>query len=245
MARVVGGQLDLLEKGRNREEVADFLVHLCKRDRSLIIGLDFGFSFPAWFLDELGVTSGAELWKLASARGETWLSSHGTPFWGRRSSRRPRLPAHFRNTEEVLHARGVHPKSVFQIGGAGAVGTASIRGMPVLSRLHEAAFRVWPFSAAGLPLVIEIYPRLLTGPVVKTRETSRRLYLRERFPDLKGRFLRSAVYSEDAFDAAVSALVMYENRSGIQHLPAARDSVTRLEGWIWSPEADLTPPDNI
>ena len=38
----------------------------------------------------------------------------------------------------------VRPKSTFQIGGAGAVGTGSLRGMPHLLTLREAGCAVWP-----------------------------------------------------------------------------------------------------
>jgi hypothetical protein len=50
-------------------------------------------------------------------------------------------------------------KSVFQIGGAGAVGTGSVRGMPLLAALSADGFSVWPFEDASERMVIEIYPR--------------------------------------------------------------------------------------
>ena len=56
---------------------------------------------------------------------------------------------------------------MFQIGGAGAVGTGSIRGMPHLLTLADSGFTIWPFVSGGLPTVVEIYPRALTGPVNK------------------------------------------------------------------------------
>ena len=57
-----------------------------------------------------------------------------------------KLAALIPEAERAARVRGIAPKSVFQIGGAGSVGTASLRGMPVLQRLREAGFAVWPFD---------------------------------------------------------------------------------------------------
>ena len=83
-------------------------------------------------------------------------------------------------------------KSIFQIGGAGAVGTGSIRGMPQLLTLAEQDVQIWPFSADGWPRVVEIYPRALTGPVRKSSWTERHAYLRTRFPDQPHRSPRAS-----------------------------------------------------
>ena len=68
-------------------------------------------------------------------------------------------------------------KSTFQIGGAGSVGTGSLRGMPHLRRLRQAGFSIWPFHSASPWTVMEIYPRLLTGPVHKSSHEHRARYL--------------------------------------------------------------------
>jgi catechol 2,3-dioxygenase-like lactoylglutathione lyase family enzyme len=62
----------------------------------------------------------------------------------------------------------------FQIGGAGAVGTGSLRGMQHLADLAHAGFSIWPFDRPGWPLAVEIYPRLFTPGVVKSRHRARR-----------------------------------------------------------------------
>ena len=59
------------------------------------------------------------------------------------------------------------------------MGTGSIRGMPMLARLHHAGFHLWPFQAAELPLALEIYPRLFTGAVVKSSRDARMAYLQQ------------------------------------------------------------------
>ncbi len=126
------------------------------------------------------------------------------------------------------------PKSVFQIGGAGAVGTGSIRGMPLLRVLRGAGFALWPWDAARAPMALEIYPRALTGPVVKRSAEAREAYLAHD-PRVPPALLAIAVASEDAFDAAVSALELAARLPELLALPAARDPVTRLEGAIWRP----------
>jgi hypothetical protein len=59
------------------------------------------------------------------------------PFWGRAETKSQKLGHAFRHTE--LDVEG-QPKSVFQIGGAGAVGTGSLRGMRHLAELAAADF---------------------------------------------------------------------------------------------------------
>jgi hypothetical protein len=130
---------------------------------------------------------------------------------------------------------GVAPKSVFQVGGAGSVGTGSLRGMPVLDRLFRAGACVWPFQAGGWPLVVEIYPRLLTGAVVKSNAAAREAFLQRTCPLLDAQHAQAATASEDAFDAAVSALVMAGTRSDLMALPPEPDARVRVEGRIWHP----------
>jgi hypothetical protein len=129
---------------------------------------------------------------------------------------------------------GIRPKSVFQIGGAGAVCTGSIRGMAMLARLHHAGFSVWPFDPPAFPMLVEIYPRLLTGPITKSSEDSRRAYLRNSRA-IRGRHREQAATSEDAFDAAVSAVAMAGASKQLKALRQSTRRVERLEGRIWHP----------
>ena len=207
-------------------------------DPQVVVGLDFGFAFPAWFMRQLGVGSGPELWAHVAEHGERWLAECAPPFWGRVGSpRRPMLDGpHYRRTElGVPRLAGIAPKSMFQIGGAGSVGTGSIRGMPLLHALHTAGAHVWPFDPPGWPLVLEIYPRLLTGPVVKSHAPSRQSFLAQHYPYLRRDHAETAAASEDAFDAAVSALVMAEHAAELAQLPEELDPDLRLEGRIWHP----------
>jgi len=201
--------------------------------------LDFAFSLPAWFLDERGLGGAAELWALADQEADTWLRAVQHPFWGRPGIRRPALPASFRRTElDAPAVSGIRPKSVFQVGGAGAVGTGSLRGMRLLHRLHQSGFSIWPFGPPGYPLVVEIYPRLLTDAVVKSQPAARADYLAAHYPHLSPEMLTRAAASDDAFDAAVSALVLARHGDELAALPTVRDAQRQREGVIWYPGWD-------
>jgi hypothetical protein len=228
-----------LQCGRDREEAIAHILELTSREPRVVVGLDFAFSFPAWFLRERGLASTRELWDLARREGESWLARCEPPFWGRPGKRRPDLPpdrSPYRTTEgERLPVRGVWPKSVFQIGGAGSVGTGSIRGMPKLLELRAAGFAIWPFDPPRLPLALEIYPRWLTGRVAKSREVARRLFLAAHAPDEDPRLLELAASNEHAFDAAASALALAREPRLLAGLECETRDEIALEGRIWCP----------
>ena len=227
----VAGELTRLEAGRSREELTQHLL----TQTSAVIGLDFGFSFPASHLDSLGVHSAPDLWRLASEQGERWIAECAPPFWGRPGRPRPH-PDTWRRTElAVPRTNGVAPKSMFQLGGAGSVGTGSIRGMPLLFALGAAGATIWPYTRGGAPTLVEIYPRLLTGRVNKSSPAARERLLAQSYPHLQREFREIAIRSEDAFDAAVSALVMIEHLPDLASLPPQDDPVLRREGRIWHP----------
>lgn len=238
IAEAAEGRLVRLESGRTREEVADWLVGQARTSSDIVVGLDFAFSFPAWFVREHG--SAHAFWAHAKKHGERWLQRCEPPFWGRPGRTRTTVSASLRRTDlEVPDVAGIRPKSPFQIGGAGAVGTGSVRGMGILHRLSEAGFSVWPFDEPRFPLLIEIYPRLLTGPVRKSDRDARCTYLGQHCPQIPPDLREKAESSEDAFDAAVSALVMDAHRDEITRLMAAEDDEERkLEGEIWRPRRE-------
>jgi hypothetical protein len=243
LAHVVDGELVALRNGRNRQEVVDDLVALRSRaPGGLVVGLDFSFSFPAWFVRAQSCATVGDLWETVERDGEGWLAACDTPFWGRPGRRRPELQAHLRHAEQSISVGGISPKSTFQIGGAGAVGTGSVRGMPHLRRLRAAGFSIWPFDLASPWTILEIYPRLLTGPVHKSSREQRALYLAEApwagSVALTPAFAASIVESEDAFDAAISALVMGRHLADLADLATLRqstDPLTLLEGDVWRP----------
>jgi hypothetical protein len=220
----------------SRQEVAALLLDRAEADPRLVVGLDFAFSFPLWFLDAQGAAGPAELWA-DQGRLERWLDDCPAPFWGRPGVRRPGGVEQLRVTERaagrLVAPAGRPPKSVFQIGGAGAVGTGSLRGMPLLHLLRRTGFSLWPFDAPALPMVVEVWPRLhYGGPLVKSAAAARDRLARSRLP---GVWRAAAAASEDAFDAAVTAWDLWDRRAelGSAGAGAAADPVVSREGWIW------------
>jgi len=208
--------------------IVEWLAH---GDPRTVVGLDFAFSFPRWYCEQQGWESGREVWTAVAERGEALMA--GPPFWGRAGVRRD-VPADRALRRTDRDARTA--KSVFQVGGAGAVGTGSMRGMPWLLALARQGFSVWPFQKPGWPRVVEIYPRaLVRGRVNKSRWAARHAYVFERFGDQPPELLERAAGSQDAFDATVSALVMAEHERELSALHRGDDPLAAIEGTIWRP----------
>jgi len=139
--------------------------------------------------------------------------------------------------------KGITPKSPFQIGGSGRVGTGSLRPMPFLLRLREAGFKVWPYASApaNKPLVVEMYTRLRTGAVAKSNAEARKAYLEARrkddavYAEISRTVMKKAEASEDAFDALVSTMEMVRHAGEFAGLRATKDADLRLEGITWRP----------
>ncbi|MBA0127141.1 hypothetical protein H0B56_16445 [Haloechinothrix sp. YIM 98757] len=240
LAEAAGGRLTRLESGRTRDQLVDFLIAEAQRDPGLIVGIDFAFSLPAWYLRERGYDA-RRLWAALAGERLTprmrqvglaeWVTDPEPPFWTKAKSSALAPEQEFRRTEDESRASGAHPKSVFQLVGAGQVGCGSLYGMQALHRLSEAGFHVWPFDPAGMPVVVEIFPRLLTGPVSKSSPSARQRYLSE-VPVLP-EFRERAAENADAFDAAISALAMADAVDEPAALPAEPEYT--LEGKIWRP----------
>jgi hypothetical protein len=213
-----GGSLVSLTCGRTRSETVDHILHLLSVHPRTVVGFDFSFSFPRWWVAEHNMHP----WELAVAFGESWLASCPPPFWGRPGRRQVLEPSlAYRRTELSLTPR---PGSVFQIGGAGAVGTASLRGMPHLRRLAAAGVAVWPFvdwPASG-PVAAEVWPRSVMGSVVKSSASARAAFLPA---------VPAAHRSPDAFDAACAALALSRWSGPVPRV----DAVSRVEGSILVP----------
>ena len=247
IAEAIGGQLVRLENGWTRNEVVDILVQAIQSQENLFIGLDFAFSFPQWYLKWRKLSGTRELWELAASEGEEWLSGHIWPFWGREGPyhKRPQdleTRLRFRQTEEELRSRGLQPKSVFQVYQPGAVGTATIRGLPFLIHLQDAGATIWPFDVpeVGRAIVVEIYPRRFYGNRVTNNQKakgrdSRKSYLQSLYPHIEQHWRDAMISSDDAFDAGVSALVMSAHAGEFARLERATVPPKSLEGEIWSP----------
>ena len=108
----------------------------------------------------------------------------------------------------------------------------------MLLALRDAGWAVWPFDAATSHTLVEIYPRLFTGPVVKRHAVSRESFLETNSVTTDPDFLRSMITSEDAFDAGVSAIAMSRVAEAAPPAPVT-DTLSRIEGRIWAPPAAL------
>lgn len=259
-----------LESGRSREELFQWLVEMAHETPRMVVSIDCCFSYPAWFLAEHGCATVFDFWQhVAAGHGERWLGTacaeaeRDVRFWGRPHKRPEQFcGAGYRTmmratdwenkVEQALEGgdparaalmKGIGPKSPFQIGGAGAVGTGSLRAMPWLLKLWESGFKVWPFEDAedGKPLLVEMYTRLLTGPVKKANAVARKAYLNERkkadalYAGLSRGVIAKAEGSEDGFDALVCCIEMVRWQGEFAGLRATEDPGLRLEGITWRP----------
>jgi hypothetical protein len=236
LAVAVDDALVSIEQGFTRAEAVTRLLRLAETHGALGIGLDFAVGVPAWYAREgLGCDTAPEVWARLDAEREALLAC-ARPFWGRPGVPRwPELAAPataYRRTERALMAsHGVRPKSVFQVGGAGAVGTGTLRGMGALLALRAAGVAIWPWDAPGEVTAGEIYPRLATGAVTKRDAAARTALVASLGGRVPAPLRDAAAASEDALDAACAALSLGTTLS--RGWPAAPDDADgRLEGWI-------------
>jgi hypothetical protein len=270
-----------LDAGRTREELTAWLIDLAREIPRMAVGIDCCFSYPAWFLKEHRCKTVFDFWRaVADGNGEEWLHRDcpDDRFWGKAGTKRngrrpdefcgPGLHRSFRLTdidnkitpkllledpERAAKVMGITPKSPFQIGGSGTVGTGTLRAMPFLLQLREAGFRAWPFESAALtaetpqPLLLEIYTRLLTGAVAKSNPAARKAYLAAlrtsdpAYAAISRSVLAKAESSEDAFDALVCTIEMVRHRTELPRLRATDDPTLRLEGITWRPGVQNSP----
>lgn len=170
--------------------------------RRVLVGFDFAFGYPAGFADAANL-AGPQPWSaiwqyLAETitddtrnRNNRWAVAAGlngrlgrNHFWGvppRRAgeSLASSKPAgfalgEFRHSERHIRATtGRHPFSVWQLLGAGAVGSQTLTGIPVLHHLRNVPglaerTRVWPFETGFTPdpcegrpdaiVIVEVWP---------------------------------------------------------------------------------------
>lgn len=257
IAVVRDGRLTELESGMDRDDVRVRLAELARSVPATVIGMDFAFSFPRWYLHERGWAHARAAWDWAESeeRAETartppgqdprpgWTRLMPEPFWGPHIRPMPtsvERSRHFRRTELASARPGATPQSPFKLTGAGAVGSQSLRGMAQLARMEGV--HVWPFDDPGWPLVVEVFPRL---------------FVRELRPELSGmtgaalvdealagsdpvlwggreQWRDAMVERQDAFDAVAAAWGLWASRRALVALPAEIESTYRLEGRIFS-----------
>jgi hypothetical protein len=225
----------------------DAVLDAVAAEPSTIVGLDFAFSWPRWYLDERGLPGPEDAW--AHAAGLAALPSRELPrpFWG--AGIRPLVAAglegreRLRLTETAPEPAAAGARSTFHAGGNGTVGLQSIRGMPFLGELRRAGVRIWPFDAPapGAPLVVEIFPRMIARRLApgRARGGAFRALVTAAVPEdaLAGVAGAGdlALANQDAFDAAVSAIAL--SRCGKAAPEAPAGGAAECEGWIWGVEA--------
>ena len=228
------GLVELRDDWKSREAVADYLIEKFIEDMNFVVGFDFAFSFPNWYLREKGCQTAVEFWELVQQEGEKWVSRIYPPFfkqgkWVSRNSK-------FRKTEEeIKQHKSMNPETVFKLVGARQVGKSSITGMPILRKLRENGFNIWPFDPPKLPMVIEIYPRLFYGNKIKKNNPEHRWEFLKKYPELSEFDRMKAACSDDVFDAVVSAFALYKNSDKFAHIRHTDDNVAKREGHIWYP----------
>ncbi|MEE2778010.1 MAG: HD domain-containing protein [Acidobacteriota bacterium] len=242
VAEAADGQLLRIENGRTRDAVAALLVAEAERDPRLVVGIDFAFSFPFWFLRAKSCGSADEFWRLAAREGSRWSEELEPPFfrkgsWNDEWNRAFFEHSPYRKTELELSPR---PETVFKLVGPRQVGKASLAGCRTLLTLRNAGFSIWPFDPPGLPLAVEIYPRLFYGSKVRKGDpVARRGFLEGELPALEAGQVETLAGSDDAFDAAVAALSLDRTRERFAEMEREVDPVFQVEGRIWSPETQL------
>jgi hypothetical protein len=254
LAELSDGCVQRLEDGRSRaamtEELVRVATHAARAGERVVIGLDFSFGFPAWYLQARGWTRGHEAWgAFTEPVVDALLVEPAFPFWGRGALRtRPAALREgsdtppLRETERRLAGRA-RPFSVFQLVGAGAVGTASLRGMATLHALSLAGARVWPFDEDGGgagAVVAEVWPRLAAPTVNKSSVDERVAHVQALTGVVHGvdACIPPVRASDDAFDALVAAVALWQARDALARMPSDSGARERLEGRIWQAARD-------
>jgi GNAT superfamily N-acetyltransferase len=198
--------LNVATRGQALRVLADRLLALIRQGRRVLIGFDFPYGYPRGTAERIGPSGewGDEppwlrLWnELASlvADGPTnannrfevaaELNRRGACFWGRPATshadvpttRQPFTLPEFRATEELLRSQARHPKSVWQLSGAGSVGGQALLGIPIVralrfdERLADVS-RVWPFETGfELPHDVQIVHAEIWPGVVQPDATA-------------------------------------------------------------------------
>ncbi len=161
----------------------------------LLIGFDFPFGYPAGFAAQIcGARDPLALWDWLTSHIEDAADNTNNrfrlaaeinaglpgigPFWGRpRNLKLPDLPekgtarhGHPFAERRAVEALVTSAQPVWKLYTTGSVGSQSLLGLPVLSRLrrtYPAQIAAWPFEPwAEAPVVLaEVYPSLLAQQV--------------------------------------------------------------------------------
>ncbi|MCA2013957.1 molybdopterin guanine dinucleotide synthesis [Cereibacter sphaeroides] len=163
------------------------------RGQSLLIGADFAFGYPLGFARAVtGRADPLAVWALFAERLQDGPDNRSNrfemaaginamlpglgPFWFNASKEDlPALPrkgkarfGHGFDEHRLADATAKGAQSVWKLGGAGAVGSQVLTGLPMLHRLRRAfpgRIAVWPFEAPGKITLAEVFPSILAPEV--------------------------------------------------------------------------------
>lgn len=240
LASITTNGLQVLNDDLSRDEAIQLLLEIPCSER-VMAAFDFAFSLPAWYLKEQGIISPIQLWEMLASSGacgaEATIDRCDPPFWGRPGKPRPHESHLGLRKADRIHIA----KPVFQIGGAGSVGTGTLRGMPYLLDLQRAGWAIWPFDPPSDRTVVEMYPRQLYAHagierVRKSCPDSRKAALKQISTcRLSPAVRRCAIASEHAFDALTAAIALW-NWVGDKPVQfPVPDEQERIEGMIFQP----------
>jgi hypothetical protein len=256
-AVVRDGALRELSDGRTRAEATSHLIALGAEGGRAVVGLDFAFSLPAWWMRAQGHAAAEDLWRWAARHAADdplgWLRKLPEPFWGTSFRLKPTDTfdgehGEFRRTELESKSPGATPMSTFRLFGPGTVGAQGLRGHPCLLALQKAGFAIWPFEPTDERLVVEVFPRLLARRLSPGLEHLSGDGFRGAFLDgapagftgEDGGHAAVLRMDQDAFDAAVSAWALWLGRETLEALRSSSpEADDRLEGRIWSLPAGI------
>ena len=198
-----GGAAEDPQYFRNRQVaeawITSFLAGERAAGRSVLAGFDFAFGYPEGFGKVLtGSDDPFAVWDWFAERVEDTPEANNRfdlagkinarfsgigPFWGNGLKRDiADLPRKGRDRQPALHgmaekrevetrAKGAFP--VWQLSGAGAVGSQVIMGLPMLARLRKnfaGDIAVWPFEDLNKPIaLVEIWPSLIAKRIAATQ----------------------------------------------------------------------------
>jgi hypothetical protein len=233
-----------LETGRDRSETTGRVAELVLEEPETVVGLDFCFSAPAWFLEAEGMRSAGELWRWAARQAERdprFVRGLPEPFWGPAVRPRPEAAGPpLRRTEQELGIPGARPSSFFKVSGPGSVGAQALLGMPELLALCDCGVTVWPFDVPRLPVVVEVFPRalahLLAPDAAGRTGADFRAAVIDRHADAFGDLVGVVAGNQDAFDAAVAAVALDGAPDLVGQLMRTRADQDLREGSILLPE---------
>jgi molybdopterin molybdotransferase len=190
---------------RNRQMAEEWILEFLKTEqaagRRVLAGFDFAFGYPVDFGSALtGSDNPFALWQWITDRIEDSPKANNRfdvagainaqfggvgPFWGNGLNRDiAHLPRkgldrrdHGMREKRAADERAKGAFTVWQLSGAGAVGSQILMGLPTLNRLRRAFLpdvAVWPFEPMDKPIaIVEIWPSLIAKTVAATMPAGR------------------------------------------------------------------------